>query len=75
MLFPRPARRALLLVTPDLHQLLAALDPEVRAAVREVDGTLIYLALAQSPRDRLRSASNMARTLMRLRRGLTPSGD
>jgi hypothetical protein len=56
----------------ELSQILEGLDSEVRAAVGEVDRSLIRFALALSPRDRLRSASNMMRTLMRLRDGKAP---
>jgi hypothetical protein len=35
---------------PTLAALLEALDPEVRAAIDDVDRTLIVLALEQSPR-------------------------
>jgi hypothetical protein len=47
--------------------LIAAVDAEVRAAIDDVDRTLITLALQQSPWDRLRSASRMAQTLTRIR--------
>ena len=56
-----------------LDTLVASLDPDVRDAVGEVDRSLIRLSLEQSPRDRLRSASNMARTLVRFRREAPPS--
>ncbi len=52
-------------------QILASLDPEMQQAVAEVDRSLIRLSLAQSPRDRLRSASNMMRSLVRF--GRVPS--
>ena len=55
-----------------LDTLVASLDPDVRDAVADVDRSLIHLSLAQSPRDRLRSASNMARTLARFRREAPP---
>jgi hypothetical protein len=42
---------------PTLAALIEALDPEVRAAIDDVDRTLIELSLAQSPWDRLTSAS------------------
>ena len=41
---------------PPLDALIEALDPEVRAAIDDVDRTLIALALQQSPWERLRSA-------------------
>jgi hypothetical protein len=47
------------------------LDAEIRAAIDDVDRSLVRLALAQTPRDRIRSSSNMMRTLMRLRRART----
>jgi len=46
---------------------VAALDPEVRAAVLDVDRTLILLSLELSPWDRLRSASRMMQTLAKIR--------
>ena len=52
--------------------LVAKLDPEVRAAIDDVDRTLIVLALAQSPWNRLRSASRMAQTLGRFRDAIAP---
>lgn len=58
---------------PTVEALIEALDPrasirpEVRAAIADVDRTLITLALQQSPWERLRSASRMAQTLARLR--------
>jgi hypothetical protein len=55
-----------------LDALVASLDPDVRDAVGDVDRSLIRLSLEQSPRDRLRSASNMARTLVRFRREAPP---
>ena len=41
-------------------------DPDVLAAVEDVDRTLITLTLAQSPMERLRSAWGAAATLERL---------
>jgi hypothetical protein len=52
---------------PTLAALIEALDPEVRAAIDDVDRTLIALTLQQSPWDRLRSASRMAQALARIR--------
>lgn len=52
---------------PDVYDLIEALDPEVRAAIADVDRTLITLSLAQSPWDRLRSAAKAAQSLARLR--------
>ena len=52
---------------PTLDALIANLDPEVRAAIGDVDRTLIELSLQQSPWDRLRSASRMAQILARIR--------
>lgn len=59
---------------PTIEALIEALDPEVRAAIDDVDRTLIALALQQSPWDRLRSASRMARTLARIRDAIAPQG-
>jgi hypothetical protein len=50
-----------------LEALIEALDPEVRAAIDDVDRTLIQLSLQQSPWDRLGSASQMAQVLARIR--------
>ncbi|MEO6776997.1 MAG: hypothetical protein ABI467_28965 [Kofleriaceae bacterium] len=47
--------------------LIAALDVELREAIDDVDRTLIALSLQQSPWNRLRSASRMAQTLIRIR--------
>ena len=55
---------------PTLAALIEALDPEVRAAIDDVDRTLIVLSLQQSPWARLRSATRMAQTLGRLQRAL-----
>jgi hypothetical protein len=59
---------------PTLEALIAALDPEVRAAIDDVDRTLITLSLQQSPWDRLRSASRMAQTLVRIRDAMASQG-
>ncbi|HWO27144.1 MAG TPA: hypothetical protein VNO30_50790 [Kofleriaceae bacterium] len=55
---------------PTLDALIAALDPEVRAAIDDVDRTLIVLTLQQSPWDRLRSISRMAQMIVRIRDAL-----
>ena len=55
-----------------LTALIEALDPDVRAAIADVDRSLIHLSLQQSPRDRMRSASNMMRTLTRYHREEPP---
>ena len=55
---------------PTIEALIEALDPEVRAAIDDVDRTLIALSLQQSPWSRLRSSSRMAQTLSRLRDAL-----
>jgi hypothetical protein len=60
--------------TPTIEALIEALDPEVRAAIDDVDRTLITLALQQSPWDRLRSASRMAQTLTRIRDAIASQG-
>lgn len=44
------------------------LDPELIAASREVDRSLLRWALALSPRERLRMCSRAASLLLRLRR-------
>jgi hypothetical protein len=59
---------------PTVEVLIEALDPEVRAAIGDVDRTLIALSLQQSPWSRLRSATRMAQTLGRLRRALASQG-
>jgi hypothetical protein len=51
--------------------LIAALDPDVRAAIDDVDRSLIALSLEQSPWERLRSATRMAQKLVQLRDGVT----
>jgi hypothetical protein len=52
---------------PTIEELIDALDPDVRAAIEDVDRTLIVLSLQQSPWERLGSASQMARLLARIR--------
>ena len=59
---------------PTIEALIEAVDPEVRAAIDDVDRTLITLSLQQSPWERLRSASQMAQTLARIRDAMTPQG-
>jgi len=59
---------------PTIEALIEALDPEVRAAIDDVDRTLIALALQQSPWDRLRSASRMAQTLARIGDAIASQG-
>jgi hypothetical protein len=59
---------------PTIEALIEAVDPEVRAAIDDVDRTLIALALQQSPWDRLRSASRMAQTLSRIRDAIASQG-
>jgi hypothetical protein len=59
---------------PTIEALIEALDPEVRAAIDDVDRTLIALSLQQSPWDRLRSASRMAQMLARIRDAIAPQG-
>jgi hypothetical protein len=61
-------------VAPTIDALIEAVDPEVRAAIDDVDRTLIALALQQSPWDRLRSASRMAQTLARIRDAIASQG-
>lgn len=52
---------------PTIEELIEALDPDVRAAIDDVDRTLIVLSLQQSPWERLGSASQMAQVLARIR--------
>ena len=59
---------------PTIEAHIGALDPEIRAAIDDVDRTLIALSLQQSPWSRLRSATRMAQTLGRLRRALASQG-
>jgi hypothetical protein len=61
-------------VEATIDALIEALDPEIRAAIDDVDRTLIALSLQQSPWSRLRSATKMAQTLGRLRRALASQG-
>lgn len=56
---------------PTVADLIEALDAEVRAAIADVDRTLITLSLEQSPWDRLRSASKTAQSLARIRDAAT----
>lgn len=48
----------------ELRALVAALDPELIAAERDVDRGLIQLALARSPLERVRFSQQMLATLM-----------
>ena len=57
MAAPGPSARR---EAPNIEALIEALDPEVRAAIDDVDRTLITLTLAMTPWNRLRSASRMA---------------
>ena len=59
---------------PTIEALIEALDPEVRAAIADVDRTLIALALQQSPWDRLRSASRASQMLARIRDAIASQG-
>lgn len=59
---------------PTIEALIEALDPEVRAAIDDVDRTLIALCTQQSPWDRLRSASRMAQTLARIGDAIASQG-
>lgn len=68
------SRRCTAFRAPTIEALIEALDPEVRAAIDDVDRTLIALALQQSPWDRLRSASRMAQTLARIRDAIASRG-
>lgn len=52
---------------PMMEALIEALDPEVRAAIDDVDRTLITRSLQQSPWERLGYAFRTARYLARLR--------
>ncbi len=51
---------------PTIESLIEALDPEVRAAIDDVDRTLIWLSLQESPWERLETASRMAQDLARI---------
>lgn len=53
--------------------MVAALDPELLAAERDVDRTLIEIALERSPLERVRFAQQMLETLMRFQR-VEPAG-
>lgn len=59
---------------PTIEALIEALDPEVRAAIDDVDRTLIALSLEQSPWSRLRSATRMAQTVVRIRDAIASQG-
>ena len=59
---------------PTIEALIEVIESEVRAAIDDVDRTLIALALQQSPWDRLRSASRMAQTLARIRDAIASQG-
>ncbi|MDX2094208.1 MAG: hypothetical protein SFX73_40630 [Kofleriaceae bacterium] len=52
----------------ELRAFVAALDPEILAAERDVDRSLIELALERSPLERVRFAQQMLETLLRFRR-------
>jgi hypothetical protein len=54
---------------PTSVELLQRMDPELVAAVAEVDETLIQLARQRSPFERLRAGVAMARFASRFRRG------
>jgi len=60
---------------PTIEALIEALDPEVRAAIDDVDRSLIWLSLQESPWERLRSASEMAETLSRIHDALASQDD
>ena len=49
-------------------------DPEIRAAVQDVDQSLLEWTLGLTPLERLRSASNATRTLKRFKRDGTETG-
>lgn len=57
-----------------LEALIAGLDPDVRAAIADVDVSLIELALDQTPMDRLRSATRLAQWAARLSDAQASSG-
>lgn len=59
---------------PTIEALIEAVDPEVRAAIDDVDRTLIALSLEQSPWERLRSASRAAQMLTRIRDAIASQG-
>ncbi len=53
--------------------MVGTLDPDLLAAERDVDRTLIEIALERSPIERVRFAQQMLETLMRFHR-VEPSG-
>ena len=59
---------------PTIEELIANLDPEVRAALADVDVTLIDLTLAMTPSERLRSATRTAQYLSRIADALASQG-
>ena len=59
---------------PAIEALIEALAPEVRAAIDDVDCTLIALSLQQSPWSRQRSTTRMAQTLARIRDAMVSQG-
>jgi hypothetical protein len=54
--------------------MVAEVDPELLAAERDVDRSLIGIALDRSPLERVRFAQQMLATLMRFRRVDDPAG-
>lgn len=56
----------------ELRELVASLDPDLIAAERDVDRTLIDVALARSPLARVEFAQQMLATLLSFRRVRTP---
>ena len=57
-------------VVAAVRAMLAARDPDVLAAVDDVDRTLIVSALARDPWERVRESAANARYMMELRRCL-----
>ncbi len=50
---------------------VVVVDPEIRAAVQDVDQSLLDWTLSLTPLERLRSVSNATRTLKRFKRDET----
>lgn len=58
----------------ELRELVAAVDPVMAAAEHDVDHSLIAIALARSPLERVEFAQQMLATLLRFRRHVDASG-
>lgn len=51
-----------------------AADPEIRAAIQDIDQSLLDWMLSLTPLERLRSVSNATRALNRFKRDQTETG-